>query len=122
MTTVLVDAENTRRSRWPNISARELVDLCRTWADSEGVDVVVVFDGGAPTVSESPRVSVAGTEGETADDWIARRAVELSAEGRPFWLVTSDRELRARAGAGAERVIGGGSFVRELTGMDASGA
>jgi hypothetical protein len=49
---------------------------------------------------------------ETADDRIAREASEL--EG-PYWLVTSDRGLRARAGDAAERVIGGGSFARELS-------
>ena len=30
------------------------------------------------------------------------------------WLVTSDRELREAAGGSAGRVIGGGSFLREL--------
>jgi rRNA-processing protein FCF1 len=49
---------------------------------------------------------------ETADDRIAREAAELD---EPYWLVTSDRGLRERAGGRAERVIGGGSFVRELT-------
>jgi hypothetical protein len=58
------------------------------------VEAIVVFEGE-----------------ETADDRIAREAAEL--EG-PYWLVTSDRALRERAGAGAERVIGGGSFAREL--------
>jgi hypothetical protein len=48
---------------------------------------------------------------ETADDRIAREAAELE---EPYWLVTSDRGLRARAGARADRVIGGGSFAREL--------
>jgi hypothetical protein len=41
----------------------------------------------------------------------------LTEVGEPFWLVTSDRELRERAGAGADEVIGGGGFVRELTGL-----
>ena len=31
-----------------------------------------------------------------------------------YWLVTSDRELRERAGGRAERVIGGGAFARIL--------
>ena len=48
---------------------------------------------------------------EIADDLIAREAAQL--EG-PYWLVTSDRELRERAGGRAERVLGGGSFAREL--------
>jgi predicted RNA-binding protein with PIN domain len=94
---VLVDALNVLRSTWPNIPAREFVDLCSEWADREGVRAVVVFDGAAP-----------------ADDWIARRAAELREQGTRFWLVTSDRELRSRAGPGAERTIGGGSFARTL--------
>ena len=48
---------------------------------------------------------------ETADDRIAREVDELDG---PYWLVTSDRGLRERAAAKAERVIGGGSFAREL--------
>jgi rRNA-processing protein FCF1 len=48
---------------------------------------------------------------ETADDRIAREAAELDG---PYWLVTSDRELRERAGGRAERVIGGGGFLKEL--------
>jgi hypothetical protein len=45
---------------------------------------------------------------------IARESGRLAGEGRPFWLVTSDRGLRARAAEGAERVIGGGSFAGGL--------
>ncbi|HZB35919.1 MAG TPA: hypothetical protein VE440_07600 [Gaiellaceae bacterium] len=50
---------------------------------------------------------------ETADDRIAREAAELDG---PYWLVTSDRGLRERAAARAERVIGGGSFALGLRG------
>jgi hypothetical protein len=50
---------------------------------------------------------------ESADDRIARETAQL--EG-PYWLVTSDRGLRERAGGRAERVLGGGSFARELRG------
>jgi hypothetical protein len=32
-------------------------------------------------------------------------------------LVTSDRELRARAGGSAKRIIGGGAFARELAAL-----
>jgi hypothetical protein len=92
--TVFVDAENVRRSLWPNIPRDELVKLVAVWGEREGVRPIVVFEGK-----------------ETADDRIAREAVEL--EG-PYWLVTSDRGLRKRAAARAERVIGGGSFAREL--------
>ena len=46
---VFVDAENVRRSAWPNVSREELVRLVVEWAEREGVDARVVFerrDGG----------------------------------------------------------------------------
>jgi len=92
---VLVDGENVRRSQWPNIERDELERLVADWAEREGVEARVVWESH-----------------ETADDRIAREAAELDG---PYWLVTSDRELRERAGGRAERVIGGGSFARELT-------
>jgi hypothetical protein len=107
MTFVLVDARNVLRSRWPNVPEAELVERCRAWAEERGVQAVLVFDGQAPE-------GAIGTGGESADDWIARAAGELQ---KPYWLVTSDRELRERAGARAERTIGGGGFLREL-GLD----
>jgi rRNA-processing protein FCF1 len=58
---------------------------------------------------------VVGTSAESADDWITRRASELA---ESYVLVTSDRELRERAGGKAERVIGGGAFARELAALD----
>ena len=87
---MLVDAENVRRSRWPNVGREELEARVRDWAAGEEHEAVVVFEGT-----------------ETADDWIARQ------EG-PFWLVTSDRELRRRVGDRAVRVTGGGAFLDEL--------
>ena len=115
--TVLIDARNVLRSKWPNIPERELVDLCCAWAAEQGHEAVVVFDGKAPgglvgEREEAPRCIVVGTGSESADDWLTREASGYT----PFWLVTSDRELRARAGPGAEQVIGGGAFARELTG------
>ena len=50
-------------------------------------------------------------DGRNVQRWIAREAPKYA----PYWLVTSDRELRERAGQAAERVIGGGTFARELT-------
>jgi len=111
---VLVDALNVLRSTWPNIPARELVELCAKWADREHVRAVVVFDGSAPEVEQGERVELVSTGGESADDWIARRAAELRGRDTRFWLVTSDRELRSRAGPGAERATGGGTFARTL--------
>jgi hypothetical protein len=98
-----VDARNVLRSLWPNLEDRDVVKGTRTWADGEGVEAEVIFDG------PSPEGGI-GTGAESADDWIARRAGELES----YWLVTSDRELRKRAGGRAERVIGGGAFARIL--------
>jgi hypothetical protein len=92
--TVIVDAENVRRSLWPNLSRHELVELCDAWAEREGHRVLLVFEGE-----------------QSADDQITRWVAE--ADG-PYWLVTSDRELRRRAGARAGHVIGGGTFARIL--------
>jgi hypothetical protein len=103
--TVIVDAENVRRSGWPNVSREELVERARAWGRENGRRMLVVFDGRAP--EEGPDLVSAGA---SADDWIARHAAEYA----PYWLVTSDRELRSRAGGRADRVIGGGSFLREL--------
>jgi len=95
MATVLVDAENVRRSTWPNIPPEELEKLCERWGRANGHDVATVWEGKS-----------------SADDEIARRVATLEP---PVWVVTSDRELRGRVGDRAERVIGGGSFARELT-------
>jgi predicted RNA-binding protein with PIN domain len=116
---VLVDAENVRRSQWPNLSKSELVERCRAWAAAKGLNALVVFDGSPPDGGTAEhdvddRVAVAGSGAESADDWLVRRAGELHDEGVSFWLVTSDRALRAEAGRHAEWSIGGGSFLQEL--------
>jgi len=107
---VLVDAPNVRRSLWPNLSPERLVELLARWAAAEDVDAIAVFDGPAPDAVAG--VEVVGTGAESADDWITRRAAELS---EPYVLVTSDRELRERAGKNADQIIGGGAFARQLT-------
>jgi hypothetical protein len=107
---LLIDARNVQRSVWPNLSDSELVELAGRWAGDHGHEPVIVFDGRAPA-------RAIGTGRESADDWLAREAARLAEAGEPFWLVTSDRQLRDRAGAGANEVIGGGRFVRELTGL-----
>jgi hypothetical protein len=83
-----------RRSTWPNIPPDELVERVEAWGERQGVTPKIIFE-----------------DEETADDRIAREAAQLDG---PYWLVTSDRELRERAGGRADRVIGGGSFVRGL--------
>ena len=100
---VVVDAENVRRSAWPNVSRAELVERARAWAEHEGVELLIVFDGAAPDDSPDLR----GSGAQSADDVIA----ELHG---PFSLVTSDRALRERVGDRAERFVGGGTFLGEL--------
>jgi hypothetical protein len=95
--TVLVDGENVRRSLWPNIGQDELVELAEAWAEANGHDVVVVWEGA-----------------ETADDRIAHQVRELEP---PVWVMTSDRELRGRVEPYVDRIVGGGSFARELRGL-----
>lgn len=100
-----MDAENVRRSAWPNLSREELVARSRAWAVGRDADLLVVFDGAPP--EEAP--DLLGSGARSADDVIA------SLSG-PFTLVTSDRELRARVGARADELIGGGSFLHEIAG------
>jgi hypothetical protein len=92
--TVLVDGENVRRSLWPNMPGDELEERAAQWAEQHGHEVTVVWEGA-----------------ETADDRIACEIRELEP---PVWVVTSDRGLRERVKDRAERLIGGGSFAREL--------
>jgi hypothetical protein len=110
---VLVDGENVRRSRWPNVGREELVDLCRTWAEAGSHHGVAVFDGRAPSVPESSTFEVIGSGSESADDRLVREARERSGADE-VWLVTSDRALREAAAPSVSRVIGGGSFLAEL--------
>ncbi len=112
---VFVDANNVRRSRWPNVSADELVERVRLWAERHGHESVVVFDHEAPggiVGSErlDRRTTLVGSGAESADEWLIQ---EVPAHAGA-WLVTSDRALREAAGGSAGRLIGGGSFLREL--------
>jgi hypothetical protein len=117
--TVLVDAQNVRRSLWPNLAAEELVQRLGAWARDEGVQALAVFDGPPPDAPPHPAVAVAGTRRESADDLIVAEAAARAARGETVWLVTSDRGLRARAGSAAARTIGGGAFARLLAGAGA---
>ena len=95
---VLVDAENVRRSVWPNLSRDELVERVERWAAEQGVRAEIVFEG----------------PGETADDRIVAQAAKLHDQGEEVWVATSDRELRERLQPYAKRIIGGGSFARTI--------
>jgi predicted RNA-binding protein with PIN domain len=110
--TVLIDARNVLRSEWPNRSERELVELCCAWAARHGYRAVLVFDGRAPRGAVGDECRVIGTGAETADERLERAPADLASAGRPYWLVTSDRALREAAGRHADRVVGGGTFLR----------
>lgn len=121
-TTVLVDARNVLRSRWPNVPEQELVETVHHWARGEGYRAVIAFDGPAPMAGRGTHeidehAVVVGTGGESADDWLVREASRCRDAGRSYWLVSSDREVREAAGGGAERLIGGGGFLGVL-GLD----
>lgn len=107
----LVDARNVVRSRWPNLEEARFLELTRRWAEQEGIHALVVFDGGAPAFEADEWITVAGTGGESADDRIAVEAERFAGEGRPLWLVSSDRGLRTRVEPYVERTIGGGTFA-----------
>ena len=113
--TVLIDARNVLRSQWPNVPEQELVGRARAWAERHGYRIVLVFDGSAPggVVGEKrldDRATLVGSGAESADEWLIREAPTYPGA----WLVTSDRTLRAAAGARAERLLGGGAFLRDL--------
>ena len=103
MALVFVDGRNVQRSQWPNLSDEELVERVRAWADRHGHEAVIVFDGRAPA-------GATGSGHESADDWLIREVPKHPGA----WLVTSDRALRDAAGPEAERIIGGGGFLKEL--------
>ena len=105
MALVVVDAENVRRSLWPNLSREELVHRARDWAAHDGHDLLIVFDGRTP--EDAP--DLVGSR--NADDEIVELAQGFD---RPWWLVTTDRALRERVGDAPERIIGGGSFVHTI--------
>jgi hypothetical protein len=105
VTLVIVDAENVRRSVWPNLSRAELVARTRAWMLREGNEMLIVFDGPAPEAAPDLISS------RNADDEIVRLAHQAEP---PVWVVTSDRGLRERLAGHADRVIGGGTFVRSL--------
>lgn len=111
---LVVDAENVRRSIWPNVGRAELVELCGAYAEREGVGVEVVFDGPPPDVQVPVGVTLTGERGLSADDLVAARAATLAPGDA---VATSDRGLRDRLPAGV-RLVGGGRLVRILLGRE----
>lgn len=125
MSRLIVDGNNVMgarpRTRWWTrraAAAAELVEQLRALGlEADGLEVVVVFDGGPVDLdaSHSSGVTVlfAGLSGRSADELI----VELAAEPRSaeaLSVVTSDRELgRAVAALGAS-VEGAGAFLERV--------
>jgi hypothetical protein len=87
--------------------------------------VLLIYDGPAPPRPPDCREGiVVGSGTESADELIVAEAARLAASRYPYWLVTSDRAVRAAAGPAAARTIGGGAFARELVklrGLEATG-
>ena len=115
--TLVVDARNVMRSRWPNLSEDLVIDRTRAWTDREGFSALIVFDGkpsgfGTGVSELDERTRVVGTR--SADDWIAEQAELLGRKEARVWLVSSDRGLRQRVAPFVERFIGGGSFAGQL--------
>ena len=114
MSLVFVDGRNVQRSQWPNLSDDQLLERARAWAGRNGHELVVVFDGATGgLVGDEPldeRTTLVGTGRDSADDWLIREVPNHPGA----WLVTSDRALREAAGGSTARLIGGGSFLREL--------
>ena len=96
---VVVDAENVRRSTWPNLSKEELVARARAWAAREDADLLVVFDGDPPEVAPD----LLGSGRRSADDVIASwtglsgdvrpRSPRARRKGRRSWRRLFLREL-----------------------------
>jgi predicted RNA-binding protein with PIN domain len=122
MTRWLVDASNVIGSRpdgwWRDRdgAAERLIDALREFAGGED-EVVVVLDAGPAGWAGRTgafEVAIAPRRGrDAADDEIARR---LAADSDPasIRVVTSDRELAARARSAGAEVVGAGEFRRRL--------
>jgi rRNA-processing protein FCF1 len=108
---LVVDAENVRRSIWPNVTLDELVELCDRHAHAAAVEVVVVLDRPA-AVEGSDRLRLVAADGRSADDLI----VELAGTLAPgvATVATSDRGLRVRLADSGVSFLGGGALVRDL--------
>ncbi len=57
---LVVDAENVRRSIWPNVALEELLELCGRHAEASSVELVVALDGPLPDLDARYRVHLPG--------------------------------------------------------------
>lgn len=115
----LVDGNNVMGSRpdgwWRDRAGaqRRLLEQIELWAEGEGAEVAVVFDGAAQKVEEGGvEVAWAARRGpDAADDVIAARA---AAAPHGLRVVTSDAGLATRVRAAGAEVEGAGAFLRRL--------
>ena len=63
----LVDAENVRRSQWPNIGNSSSSSSCARGRRSRR-HALLVFDGDAPAAEADTALKVVGTRGKSVDD------------------------------------------------------
>lgn len=117
----LVDGNNVMGSRpdgwWRDRAAaqRRLLERVELWAEAEGADAAVVFDGPAQEVEGGGvEVAWAARRGpDAADDVIAARVRDDPDPAR-LRVVTSDARLAARVRAVGGETEGAGTFLRRL--------
>ena len=93
MTLVVVDAENTRRSQWPNVSREELVRRARAWAEHEGHELLVVFDG----VRQDVALTAASVRARSPCSNPRHRSVVMNTSV-PTWFVMNRTSRSRRIG------------------------
>lgn len=104
-----------------------LVDAAASAGALAGIEVVLVFDGAGPfgprTHAVGAGLTVVGSGGAAGDAVVERLAAAAVAEGRTVDVVSSDRQVRQAAGAGALRVLHAEQWVAQLaaTGTAAAG-
>ena len=115
----LVDAENVRRSDWPNIGKEELVELVRAWAEETGSHALVVFDGQPPDVDGGLSREGRGRKRRNRGRPDRARRGNLAQLGRPTG--SSPPTVGSVAGGAPARqwaagfdLVGGGTFARTL--------
>ncbi|MCW2928122.1 MAG: YacP-like domain [Thermoleophilia bacterium] len=94
-----------------------LLDALLGWTVEFNHELYIVFDGAGPVgVGDHPwgNGTVVGSGDMDGDTVIERYAASLARASRPYWLVTSDADLREVAGARSERTLEADAFATEL--------
>ncbi len=108
------------RAGWWQAPARARVLALVESVAPPAATIRVVFDGDRPAseASEEPLARIQTVFAPSADDWIVRTVRTTPAPDR-VTVVTSDRQLAARARHAGSRVLSSGEFAR--TGSDGPG-